>query len=286
MLKFNVPAAQRYVLFICATALCLIVASVIMGLIVHGGVTPARLRIATVIQDVIIFVLPALATAMIITRRPATFLAVDAKPDWVSVALTVAALLASVPAMNMIIAWNEHLTLPGSMGALEAWMRSSEQSARDMVRMLMSGTSVGSLVLAILIMGVLAGFSEELFFRGTLQRLMSTTPVNAHVAIWVTAIIFSAIHMQFFGFVPRLLLGAFFGYLVWWSGSLWLAVIAHVTNNICASAGMWLSESGSANLNEIGAMDTPIDWGTAGASLLLTAFLIRLIYRRSMKVAN
>lgn len=281
MIRFNVPPVQRFVLFICATALCFIIGSVIVGIVLYGGMSPTRMRIGTVLQDVVIFIIPSLATAMIITRRPATFLSVDSKPDVVSVALVIAALFASVPAMNMVISWNESLTLPESMSGLESWMRSSEQSAGDMVKTLISGTSVGSLILAILIMGILAGFSEELFFRGTFQRLLITTPVNAHVAIWITAIVFSAIHMQFFGFVPRLLLGAFFGYLAWWSGSVWLAVIAHIINNTCAAASMWISARGGMDFNEIGVSSTPFDMGAVVLSIIVTSLLIGIIYKRS-----
>lgn len=281
MIRFNVSPAQRFVLFICATALCFIIGSVIVGIVLYGGMSPARMRIATVLQDLVMFILPALVTAMIITRRPATFLSIDRKPDVASVVLVIAALVASVPAMNVVISWNESLTLPESMSGLESWMRSSEQSAGDMVKALISGTSVGSLVLAILIMGILAGFSEELFFRGTFQRLLITTPVNAHVAIWITAVVFSAIHMQFFGFVPRLLLGAFFGYLAWWSGSVWLAVIAHIVNNTCAAVSMWISARGGVDFNEIGVSSSSFDREAVILSIIVTSFLIRIIYKRS-----
>ena len=99
-----------------------------------------------------------------------------------------------------------------------------------MTRQLMGTDTIGSIIMSILIIGLLAGFSEN-FFRGALQRLLSTAGRNIHVAVWLTAFIFSAVHMQFYGFVPRMLLGAMFGYMAVWSGSLWIAVIAHATNN-------------------------------------------------------
>ena len=77
----------------------------------------------------------------------------------------------------------------------------------------------------------MAGLSEEIFFRGFIQRLFIENKLNHHLAIWFTAILFSAIHLQFFGFVPRVLLGAVLGYLYFYSGNLWLSIIAHTVNN-------------------------------------------------------
>ena len=103
--------------------------------------------------------------------------------------------------------------------------------AQGAVEVLLGGTSYGDLIVGLLIVAVLAGFSEEIFFRGALQRLIMSGPLNHHLAIWLTAFIFSAFHMQFFGFFPRLVLGGYFGYLLYWSRSLWLPVIIHALNN-------------------------------------------------------
>lgn len=221
-------------------------------MLVRNGVTAPKMRVATVIQDILIFILPAIVTAMLVTRRPAELLCIDSfpsrLPSWLLPILT---LLASIPAMNALIAWNEGLTLPSSMASVEEWMRSSETGAAEMIQILTGGTSVGSLIMSILIVGIFAGFSEELLFRGGLQRLMTTGGLNHHIAIWLTAFIFSAIHMQFFGFFPRLLLGAFFGYLLYWTGSLWVPIIIHTLNNTIVAISMW-SDRVHATYSEVG----------------------------------
>ncbi|MEL7006274.1 MAG: CPBP family intramembrane glutamic endopeptidase, partial [Bacteroidota bacterium] len=86
-------------------------------------------------------------------------------------------------------------------------------------------------LVAIIVIAVIPAIGEEIVFRGMLQNELHTASKNAHVAIWVSAIIFSAIHMQFFGFFPRLLLGALFGYLYYWSGNLIIPILAHFINN-------------------------------------------------------
>ena len=89
----------------------------------------------------------------------------------------------------------------------------------------------GEFVLAFIVIAVFAGLGEELVFRGMIQNMLQKSFGNIHAAIWVAAALFSLIHMQFFGFLPRMLLGALFGYLYYWSGNLWIPVFAHMTNN-------------------------------------------------------
>lgn len=266
----------------CMFLFCLIVASLLIGMLPKIIARPeAAIRIGTVVQDFMVFIIPAIGTAMVASRLPARLLAVDRWAGWSGLLWTLLIMCAAVPAMNVIIEWNQNISLPESMAAFEARMRAMEEAAASSAAILIGGSGIGSLIVSILIVGVLAGFSEELFFRGALQRLLCMTSMNKHVAIWLTAFIFSAVHFQFFGFVPRMLLGAFFGYLLWWSGSLWLPVIAHVFNNTLVVISEYMSA------NEVVAFD--IDTvGTASpvlvaASIALTAaeiwWLRRSLYK-------
>lgn len=243
------------------------------------------LRIGAVVQDLLIFVIPAIATAMVSTRLPARLLLVDNMPRLNMLLLTLIVMLVSVPAMNMLVEWNDSVTLPQSLSAIANEMRAMEESAQKSVELLMGGTSVGSLIVSILIIGIMAGFSEELFFRGALQRLLSFS-LNIHVAIWLSAFIFSAFHLQFFGFFPRFLLGAFFGYLLYWSGSLWLPVAAHVFNNSLVAIVQWLRqrETLPVDVDKIGSQTyDSSEMILFAVSLILTIVGIILIARMSQK---
>lgn len=243
------------------------------------------LRIGAVVQDLFIFVIPAIATAMVSTRLPARLLLVDNTPRLNMLLLTLILMLVSVPAMNMLVEWNDSLKLPDSMAAIAAQMRAMEESAQNSVEILMGGSSVGSLIISILIIGIMAGFSEELFFRGALQRLLSFS-LNVHVAIWLSAFIFSAFHLQFFGFFPRFLLGAFFGYLLYWSGSLWLPIAAHVFNNSLVAIVQWLRqrEALPVDVDKIGSQTSDSSEMTLFAvSIILTIAGIIMIARMRQK---
>lgn len=265
-------------LFLCLWLFATIIGSFIVGFItLKFGVdsTPA-LRIATILQDIIIFILPAIVTAMLITRLPATFLAIDKISKYKNYILTILTMLVSIPAMNYIIEWNASMQFPEFMKGLEDWMRNSENNAATMVKTMLGQPDIPNLIMSILIVGVLAGLSEELFFRGTLQKILISKPINSHIAIWLTAFIFSTIHMQFYGFIPRLLLGAFFGYLVVWSGSLWLPIVAHAFNNITTVFVTWLYNRGciDSDPNQIGTTMTPLDTTIAITSVIATIILI------------
>lgn len=248
--------AQRIVLFFCITLVCLIVAVLAISIVGRGEVTTLSLRISTIIQDVLVFVMPPVITAVMVSTLPARLLAIDTCFSLKFLTVATFVMLVSIPAMNALVVWNESLVLPECLSELEAWMRESEETANASVRVLLGGTSVGDLVVSFLIVAVLAGVSEELFFRGALQRLLASGSLNPHVAIWLAAVIFSAFHVQFYGFFPRLFLGAYFGYLLWWSRSIWVPVMAHVFNNGMVVCSMWHSQKAgveqSGDMNNLG----------------------------------
>lgn len=277
-LKFNVDEGRRFLFFICVAAVCLVMASVVIAVILRNPTTP-HLRIATIIQDLLMFVVPAVVTAVVVTRHPARLLLIDSRPTVFGVMLTVLAIIVMIPFMNVVVAWNESIRLPESMSALEEFMRNAEANAMAMTQQLIGTDSIGSIVMSILIIGLLAGFSEEIFFRGGLQRLLSTAGMNVHVAVWLTAFIFSAVHMQFYGFVPRMLLGAMFGYMAVWSGSLWIAVIAHVTNNSLVVIAQAVADSGGADINRMATDSTPLSMTLAAISLIATVGIMYLFRR-------
>ncbi len=277
----RVTPFKSVLFFGCAIVFCFVITTMASLFLTAGPLTPARLRVATVIQDIVLFIVPAIMTAMVVTRYPARLLEIDRRPPLQLTLLAVVTLLAAIPAMDYIVTWNESLSLPASMAGVEQWMKQSEENARQITDMLMAGTSVGSLIVSLLIIGVLAGLSEELFFRGTLQRLITPAHGSVHLAVWTTAFIFSAIHLQFFGFFPRLLLGAYLGYLLVWTGSLWVPVIVHVLNNALVVLTEWLVDAGymTTRLDRLGSPSTT--WDVALGSAVMVAGLIAITIRHS-----
>ena len=163
------------------------------------------------------------------------------------------------------------------MAALEQTLRDSEDAMEQITNQLLTLNSVGDLVAGILVVGVMAGVSEEFFFRGALFGIMRRGRANIHIVIWTVAIVFSAIHFQFFGFVPRMLLGAWFGYLLVWTRSLWVPVIAHALNNGIVVVFQWLDSNHYIDGNALDQLGVPAEGQfpvLALASAIATILLI------------
>ncbi len=236
----------------------------------------AGMRIGAMLQDVLLFVVPAVATAMLATRRPAQLLFLMRPPGAVPSILVALILVVSVPFQEAVIYWNWHWDwLPEEIAGLA---RSLEEAAEASMMLMLEDRSPISLIVNIMIIGIAAGVCEELLFRGAVLGLLLRTRVSVHLSVWIVALLFSAMHMQLFGFVPRMLLGAYFGYLMVWSRSLWLPVLAHVLNNTmyCLYA-WWQIRNGESSA----AYSEPELWNMwyVAASAVVTALLLWMLWR-------
>jgi membrane protease YdiL (CAAX protease family) len=144
----------------------------------------------------------------------------------------------------LLVYWNAQLNLPESWASLENWMKEMETQLMELTKFLTDFQTIPELLTGILVIGVFAGIGEEMFFRGVLQPKLKLYTNSAHWGIWLTAIIFSAIHVQFYGFLPRVFLGALFGYLYHYSGSLLYPIIAHIFNNTLTVLMIYMTNRG------------------------------------------
>lgn len=278
---------QRLVLFLCIFIVCYFITAVsawLVGRILAHNI-PAAVRISAVLQDVFTFVMPAVATAIIVCRKPAELLCIMRLPSLGFIFLVAAMLFVSIPAQETVIYWNYNIELPAAFTDFVATARKLENTAFETLKLMLENTGMGALLVNLLIIGVAAGFSEELFFRGCLQRLLTTAGINVHIAVWSVAICFSALHMQFFGFVPRLLLGAYFGYLLVWSKSLWLPVAAHVLNNMMFVLTAW-HQVKSSGIDSLSNEPSLWNWPAILCSFILSAGTLLLMYRLRQQSEN
>ncbi len=148
--------------------------------------------------------------------------------------------------ISPLVEWNASLDIPGSFGD---WARETETMAEGIIKMITTDLSPMMFLVSLVVIALIPGIGEELVFRGLIQNEMYRANKNPHVAIWLTAIIFSAIHLQFLGFVPRVLLGAFLGYVYYWSGNLLVPMLAHFLNNGLQLLGLYLYQHGVLSYN-------------------------------------
>jgi membrane protease YdiL (CAAX protease family) len=207
--------------------------------------------------------------------------------------LAIGIMIAALPAINMLSYWNQQMDLPAFLAPMEAWMKTKEETAKILTEQFMSVNTVGGLVANLLLMAVLPALAEELTFRGVLQRVFEARGERReakgerkpHLAIWCTAILFSAIHLQFYGFVPRMLMGALFGYALAWSGTLWLPILMHMTNNAMAVLISYASIKAGWDMETVDSIGTNDTLWLGIVSLLITCIGI-YAFRRSTTMSK
>ena len=239
------------------------------------------------------FLLPPVLCAWLWSEnhQPFQWLRLDAVPSGKMIGLAVAIMICAVPGINLLADLNGRIQLPESLASIEQKMRAMEEAATALTERFLEADNIGGLLINIGLMALLPALAEEFSFRGTLQQILenrkSKITNRSHIAIWLTAVVFSAVHMQFYGFVPRMLMGAMFGYVFVWTGSLWVPVIMHFVNNGMAVIAYYIEQSvvsdqGSEQniADTFGAGDT---WWLGVLSLLITSLGLLIFYRRTRK---
>jgi uncharacterized protein len=197
-------------------------------------------RMLQLLQAVGMMVVPSIIM-LAIGNEHAQMRALFQAPARQPVLLCVALFLVLLPFINFMADLNAQVVLPGAFGE---WAAAKEAQLAELTSRFLEMPHLGWLGLNLMMIGLLPALGEELLFRGVLQRNLTRWWGNAHVAVWVSAMLFSAIHMQFLGFVPRMLMGAVLGYLLVWSGNLWYPIMAHLVNNAGAVVLVYLQQHG------------------------------------------
>lgn len=169
-----------------------------------------------------------------IQQDSATFLKTKSGFTIKDISFALALIIISTPLISWLVYANESITFPASMADIEHQLRLAEDAAAQLTQAFIKTDSFNGLLLNIFVVALVPAICEEILFRGAMQQFFVMCFKNKHFAVWITATIFSAFHMQFFGFLPRLILGVFLGYMFAYSGSLWVSVIAHFLNNLIA----------------------------------------------------
>ena len=270
------------------TALLTIVAMVLWTLTTTDQHSIAALKWLQFVQTMATFLLPPLICAYLWNNRPAQWLGLTPKHlSWTVWLGAVVLIMVALPAINLMADWNSRMVLPEFLAGVEAWMKAQEEAAMALTQQFLQGTTVWTLLGNIVLMALLPALAEELTFRGVLLGLMDNSRQSAqpnlgrrqHIAIWLTAIIFSAIHMQFYGFVPRMVLGALFGYALYWTGTLWIPVLMHFTNNAVTVIAYWCIYRKGIDPDTLDSFGTGDTAWVGYLSLLLCAAIITAVVK-------
>lgn len=245
----------------------LIIIGLILSLVVSTITTIANgsftelsvLRIVQISSQIFTFILPSILYALLVKEKPIASLGFNkVKIYWLL--LGVAMMYAILPLNNVFTEWNAGLKLPESMRNLEELMKSMQNAASEATEKMLNVNSISGLIINIIMIAGLAALSEELLFRSLLQTSLIKICKNAHVGIIIASAIFSFIHFEFYGFLPRFVLGLLLGYMFYFSGSIWVPMLMHFANNVTAVIIYYLNNKGITNINvdTFGQTNTPI----------------------------
>lgn len=246
----------------------------------------AFLKYAQLVQSLSFFVIPGIMLNFLFRNNNGLYFRLNRAPDINIVILILLTILVSSPLIDLTLQWNMQLKFPEFLSGLEQHMIKLEKDAELLMAKLLSTENIGDLAFSIVLIALVPAIGEEFIFRGIFQQLFRDWIKNSHIAILLTAFLFSAFHLQFFGFLPRFLLGVYFGYLFFWYKSIWVPVLAHFINN-CMAVLMhyfYAKKEGVPPPDEIGNTLSG-DWKFLIPGLLLTTLFLgyTIYYRKTVK---
>ncbi len=238
----------------------------------------AVLKILQICQGIGMFIAPGFILAMYFSEKPLKYLGLN-RINLNLGLLGLLTIIVAFPAINLLASINEQVNMP-------QWMIDMEQKAQVLTKAFMTVNSIGGLLLNIFMIAVLPAIGEELIFRGILQRIFTDLTGKVVWGIVISAVLFSSMHMQFQGFLPRLALGVLFSYFYIWSGSLWLPIIAHFINNSIAIIGYTLIYKGNlpAEAENVGGLG--VRWPLGIMSLALVLVLLWKIKGEGLRISK
>jgi len=213
-----------------------------------------------------------------ILKQQLSDLSPNSQVSWHIFLWAIITMIVGTPLLEYIIELNKNMVFPAAYQEVETWMKNSELAMEKTTKVLLTFDSHLDFLLGLMTIGFMAALGEELFFRGVVQNLFLKYTQQPHVAIWLSAAIFSFIHFQFFGFFPRLLLGAFFGYLYIWYRNIWVPIVAHFFNNAIGVTASYLYQLKKIDYDPVsGTMNT--EYYVVIVSLVLVVVYLRRLYQ-------
>ncbi len=234
-----------------------------------------------VVQSIGLFIVPPFVIGWLFHGKSSDYLHLNKPVNGSSLLLILLLTFAAAPFINFIGELNMRMVLPEWLSGVEQWMQDAEEKAAEITEAFLKVENIGGLAFNLFMIALLPAIGEELLFRGVIQRIFTRMTKSHHWGIWISAILFSSLHLQFYGFIPRLLLGVLFGYLLVWSGSLWLPIVGHFLNNTFAVLAMFLIDKKilSPDIEKYGADSD--SFYMAGISLLLVLVFLFLVKKEN-----
>ncbi len=188
-------------------------------------------KLAQAFLTIMLFIMPSVLVAVLSKRRVLEYLQMDSFPTFASIFLSIGIIILGAPLINLSAEINALIKNIDGLSEVYSWMHEKEKQLEEISINLLSGKNLFDLLINLIVLALLPALGEEMLFRGVIQRFLIKITKISHIGIIITAFLFSAIHFQFLTFLPRFILGLYLGYIFYWSGCLWVPILAHFANN-------------------------------------------------------
>ncbi len=233
-------------------------------------------------QSIGIFIVPPFVAGYLYSENTYSYLKLNNATSFVLLIISGILIFTILPIINFTADINSLLSLPDFLSGLETFIKESERNAENITKLFLSVNTISGLFINLIIVAVIPAIGEELLFRGVIQKLFIEWFKNIHIGIIVTGLLFSAIHFQFYGFIPRALLGILFGYLFVWSKNIIIPIFAHFVNNATGVIVYYYLQN-SELLKKTETFGTePSQYPLLFGTLLLSIFLI-YIFKKNVR---
>ncbi|HEY8918947.1 MAG TPA: CPBP family intramembrane glutamic endopeptidase [Chitinophaga sp.] len=230
------------------------------------------LKLVQFLYTLVVYLVPGLLFGYLSDPKPAEWLGMSKSPKALPIVLALLIMYCSLWAVDLTAEWNQHWNVPASI-------RQMEEQADLLIERLLQMPTVKDLIVNLLLIAVLPAIAEEVFFRGVMQRLVIQLVRLPWLGVLITAILFSAVHMQLLGFVPRVLLGFLLGAIYYLSGNLWLSILGHFLVNGIQVFAAYLYQV--KVISEDPSKSSTTSWYVALISALVTLSLLWVLYKRT-----
>lgn len=246
----------------------------------------AGIKLSVIASQLLGFAMPALFFARLVNVDVAEELGLENKTNLKSYAVAAVLIAAAIPIINFTHWLNMQIDFAAMWGEVGVQIKKFEEMNGELTKLILpSDGKIGNLLYVIFLIGVIPGVCEELVFRGVFQKIFTKAFTNKHAGVWAAAFVFSFAHFQFYGFLPRFILGAVLGYLYMYSRTLWVPILAHAVNNSLGVLFAYfnLDEGETINTDTLGT--TAADWIWLTASIIITVGLF-IIFKKFNKGNN
>lgn len=239
----------------------------------------AFVKIYQLINQIGIFIIPVILYTLLVSPSVGSYLNLDKKPGLLSLLISGLIVYTILPFNHYLLEINQSINLPEAFSAIENWINDYEARAEALTKTFLETDSLVVLMVNIFIVAVVPAVGEEWLFRGVLLKLFKQITSNVHWAVIITAILFSALHLQFVSFLPRFALGIVLGYLFVATHNLWVPIFAHFVNNASSAIIYYLHYNGKINisLEHFGSSTNTV---YIIGSLLITVWLMFMIFSK------